>query len=206
MTESVPEPARRIKSGKRTSDPPKKLKGVPSLTPEEQEAEEIMQALKESKNISKRQPLKELGLEQESKYSKEDKLDDEEKDNKEGNAADEDDETESDEEEIYKYKICMRKDEDEEMLNVEVKNFDKGDEEITDGAKEDAEKTSEVKDDPKKTKLSPTSSSLSVSLGFGDQFLKLSFDSSLVSTVKDTTDAKINSLLEVKIQYEVPHT
>ncbi|GKC20000.1 hypothetical protein Tco_1022150 [Tanacetum coccineum] len=31
---------------------------------------------------------------------------------------------------------------------------------------------------------------------FGDKFLKLSFDSSLVSTAKDTTDAEIKSLLE----------
>ncbi|GJW43002.1 hypothetical protein Tco_0071801 [Tanacetum coccineum] len=44
-----------------------------------------------------------------------------------------------------------------------------------------------------------------VVFGFGDQFLKLSSDSSLVSTVKDTTDAKINSLLEVKILSKVPH-
>ncbi|GKB46253.1 hypothetical protein Tco_0897006, partial [Tanacetum coccineum] len=96
VTESVLEPPRRRKSSKVTSDPPKKLKGVPSLTPEEQEAADIMQALKESKKTSKRQP------EQESKYSEEDKLDDEEKDDKEG------DETESDEDDIYKYKIRVR--------------------------------------------------------------------------------------------------
>ncbi|GKE08614.1 hypothetical protein Tco_1412165 [Tanacetum coccineum] len=56
VTESVPEPTKRRKSGKVTFDPPKKLKGVPSLTPEEQEAADIMQALKESKKTSKRQP------------------------------------------------------------------------------------------------------------------------------------------------------
>ncbi|GKB88445.1 hypothetical protein Tco_0960717, partial [Tanacetum coccineum] len=94
---------------------------------------------------------------------------------------------------------------DSQMTNTEVEDSDKGDEEVTDAAKADAEKTSKVKDDAKKTELPPTSSSLSVSLGFGDQFLKLSSDSSLVSTVKDTTDAEINSLLEVKIQSEVPH-
>nr|GEY47556.1 hypothetical protein [Tanacetum cinerariifolium] len=49
------------------------------------------------------------------------------------------------------------------------------------------------------------SSSLSVSSGFGNQFLKLSSDSSLVSTIKVTIDAEINLLLEVKIQSEVPH-
>ncbi|GJR09269.1 hypothetical protein Tco_0791921 [Tanacetum coccineum] len=252
-TESIPEPTKRRKSGKVTSDPPKKLKGVPSLTLEEQEAVDIMQALKESKKTSKRQPgtggsnegtstiprvpdestvisatssegtgtkpgvpdeekeitkenvILEWGSEQESEYSEEDKLDDEEKDDKEGDVDDEDDETESDEDDIYKYKIRVRKDEDEEMINAEVDDSDKGDEEVTDAAKADAEKTSEVKDDPKKTELPPTSSSLYVSSGFGDQFLKLSSDSSLVSTVKDTIDAEINSLLEVKIQSEVPH-
>ncbi|GJX96122.1 retrovirus-related pol polyprotein from transposon TNT 1-94 [Tanacetum coccineum] len=54
VTEFVSEPTRRRKSGKVTSDPPKKLKGVSSLTLEEQEAADIMQALKESKKTSKR--------------------------------------------------------------------------------------------------------------------------------------------------------
>ncbi|GKB14212.1 hypothetical protein Tco_0848135 [Tanacetum coccineum] len=40
---------------------------------------------------------------------------------------------------------------------------------------------------------------------FGDQFLKLSSNTSLVNTVKDNTYAEINSLLEVKIQSKVPH-
>nr|GEW48199.1 ribonuclease H-like domain-containing protein [Tanacetum cinerariifolium] len=105
-----------------------------------------------------------------------------------------------------KYKIRVHKDEDEEMINAEVDDFDKGDEEIIDAVKADAEKTSEVKDDPKKAKLPPTSSSFYVSSGFGDQFLKLSSDSSLLSTVKNITDAEINSLLKVKIKSEVPHT
>ncbi|GKB19644.1 hypothetical protein Tco_0853567 [Tanacetum coccineum] len=177
-----------------------KLKGAQSLTLVEKEDAYIMQALKESKKTSKRQP-------------EEDKLDDEENDVKEGDANeehddhisdiqdtnDEDDENESDEEEIYKYKIRVRKDEDEEMLNDGVEYSDKGDEKVNDAAKADAEKTSEVKDDAKKTELPPTSSSLSVSSGFGDQFLKLSSDSSLVSTVKNTIDSEINSLLEVRV-------
>ncbi|GKA37027.1 hypothetical protein Tco_0723592 [Tanacetum coccineum] len=222
MTESVPEPTRRIKSGKVTSDPPKKLRGVPSLTLEEQEAAYIMQALKESKKTSKRQQGTRGSNEgigtiprflNESTVvfatlregTEEEKLDDEEKDDKEGDADDEDDETESDEDDIYKYKTRVCKDEDEEMLNAEVEDSDKGDEEVTDAAKADAEKTPEVDDDPKKTELPPTSSSLSVSLGFGDQFLKHSSDSSLFSTVKDAIDVEINSLLDVKIQSEVPH-
>ncbi|GKG29234.1 hypothetical protein Tco_0416599, partial [Tanacetum coccineum] len=73
-------------------------------------------------------------------------------------------------------------DKDEDMLNAEVEDSDKGDEEVTDATKADAEKTSGVKDDAKKTKLPPISSSLFVS-----------------------SDAEINSLLEVKIQSKIPH-
>ncbi|GJU28992.1 hypothetical protein Tco_1172581 [Tanacetum coccineum] len=69
---------------------------------------------------------------------------------------------------------------------------------------EDEEMTN-AEDDAKKAKLPPTSSSLSVSLGFGDQFLKLLSNNSLVSTVKDTTDAEINSLLDIKIQSKAPY-
>ncbi|GJX60971.1 hypothetical protein Tco_0292361 [Tanacetum coccineum] len=173
----------------------------------------------EEKDITKENVILEWGSKQESKYSEEDQLNDEQNDDKEGDANDEgddhisdtkdadnkDDETESDEDEIYKYKICVHKDEDVEMSNADVEDSDKGNEDVTDAPKADAKKTLEVKDDAKKTELPPTSSSLSVSLGFGDQFLKLYSDSSLVSIVKDTTDADINSLLEVKILSEVPH-
>nr|GEX49914.1 hypothetical protein [Tanacetum cinerariifolium] len=99
----------------------------------------------------------------------------------------------------------VNKDKDEEMTNDEVEEYENGDEEITYTAKVDARKTKEVKDDAKKAKLPPTSSSLLISLGFGDQFLKLLSDTSLIGTIKDTTDAEINSLLDNKIQYEVPH-
>nr|GFA08684.1 hypothetical protein [Tanacetum cinerariifolium] len=70
--------------------------------------------------------------------------------------------------------------------------------------KEEAEKTSEAKDDSKKTELPPSSLSLCVSFGFGDPFLKLSFDSSLVSTVKDSSHVDVNSLLDIPIQHETP--
>ncbi|GJS71487.1 hypothetical protein Tco_0704328 [Tanacetum coccineum] len=66
-----------------------------------------------------------------------------------------------------------------------------GSQSITDAAKADAEKTSEVKDDPKKTELPPSSSSLSDSSGFGDQFLKLYSDSSLIAKLeKDVSELK----------------
>ncbi|GJW82917.1 hypothetical protein Tco_0156062 [Tanacetum coccineum] len=90
------------------------------------------------------------------------------------------------------------------MTNAKVEDSDKGDEEVTDAAKADAEKTSEVKVYAKKTELSPTSSSLSVSSRFSDQFRKLSSDSSLVSTVKDTAYADVSSLMDIPIQQETP--
>ncbi|GJR18583.1 hypothetical protein Tco_0967110 [Tanacetum coccineum] len=59
---------------------------------------------------------------------------------------------------------------DEEMTNAEDADTRNGDEEITDTAKADVEKTEEVKDDIKKAELPPTSSSLSVSSSFSNQF------------------------------------
>ncbi|GKD13036.1 hypothetical protein Tco_1197443 [Tanacetum coccineum] len=250
VTESVPESAKKKSSGKSsksviiqdTPSAPKskpatlktKLKGAPSLTLAEQEATNIMQALKESKKTSRRQPdirgsnegtSSKPGVPDESTFisnasrdkqdseHSDDDNDDAEKDDKDGDADDEGDdhvsdtqdvETESDEGDIYKYKIRVRKDADEEMKDAEIEGSDKGDEKITNAAKEEAEKTSEAKDDTKKTELPPSSSSLSVSSGFGDQFLKLSSDSSLVSTVKDSADANVSSLLDIPIQHESP--
>nr|GEZ27018.1 hypothetical protein [Tanacetum cinerariifolium] len=96
-------------------------------------------------------------------------------------------------------------DEDKYVSNAEVKDSGKGYAKISDVAKAYAEKIKEIRDDAKKPELPPTSSSLYVSSGFGDQFLKLSSDTSLVNTVKENTDAEINSLLDIKIQSEVLH-
>ncbi|GJT29610.1 hypothetical protein Tco_0909885, partial [Tanacetum coccineum] len=235
VTESAPESAKK-KSDDRSSrsvaiqditSTPKstpatsksKLKVSQSLNPAEQEALDIMQALKESKKSSKRQPSTEgssegtgsipkvpkestvisttssegngakPGVPDEDKDiteekvilglgDEEDETDDVEKDDKDGDANDEGDDhvsdtqdaddedvkTESDEDDIYKYKI----------------------------PKEGAETTSEAKVDTKKTELPPSSLSLSVSSGFGDQFLKLSSDSSLVegSSIHDSRNNK----------------
>ncbi|GJV68018.1 hypothetical protein Tco_1483527, partial [Tanacetum coccineum] len=52
-------------------------------------------------------------------------------------ADDEDVETKSDEDEIYNYKICMFNEEDVKMKYVEVEESDKGEEKVTDAAKEE---------------------------------------------------------------------
>nr|GEY89253.1 hypothetical protein [Tanacetum cinerariifolium] len=119
---------------------------------------------------------------QESEYSKEDQHDNEEVDCIYSNEDDE-----------KKY--------DDKIINLEITD----DEETEVKFVQDDEKTEEVKNDAKKAELPPTSSSLSVSLGFVDQFRKLSSDTSLIGIVKDTIDAKINSLLDIKIQSEVLH-
>nr|GEU78828.1 reverse transcriptase domain-containing protein [Tanacetum cinerariifolium] len=93
---------------------------------------------------------------------------------------------------------------DDKSIDLEMTDDEETDDEFV-HAKEDSEKIKEIKDDAKKDELPPTSSSLSVSLGFGDYFLILSSDTFLVSTVKDTTYPEINSLLDIKIQSEVPH-
>ncbi|GJU84295.1 hypothetical protein Tco_1291841 [Tanacetum coccineum] len=175
--------------------------------------------LDEENDITEEKVILEWGDEQDSEFSDDDN-DDVKKDDKDGDANDEgddhvsdtqdandeDDETESDKDEIYKYKIRVCKDKDVEMKDAEVEESHKGEEKVTDVAKEEAENTSEAKDDTKKTKLPPSSSSLSVSSGFGDQFIKLSSDSSLVSTVKDSVDTDVSSLLDIPIQQETPQT
>nr|GEU68487.1 hypothetical protein [Tanacetum cinerariifolium] len=151
--ESGPEPAKKKtaeeeKSGKVTFDPPKKLKGVTYLTLEEQEVVDIMKALKERRQPSKRQPSTRGSSEgtgtipgvldkstvisatlsegtEESEYSEEDQLDEE---------KDEKDESE------------------------------KGGEEVSDAANANVIKNSEIKDDAKKAELPLISSSVSLSL------------------------------------------
>ncbi|GJZ18043.1 hypothetical protein Tco_0554166, partial [Tanacetum coccineum] len=92
-----------------------------------------------------------------SEGTEEDQLDDKEGDADDkgddhiSDTQDTDDETKSDEDETYKYKIRVHKDEDVKMKNAKVE------------------------------------------------------DSKKVGTVKDTTDTEISSLLDIKIQYEVPH-
>ncbi|GKE87978.1 hypothetical protein Tco_1565453, partial [Tanacetum coccineum] len=131
---------------------------------------------KERKPVGDSQALK-AQVKELSKYSEEDQGDDEEVD---WIDYDEDEEKKDDTKDDK-----INDDEDKEMTNAEVEESRDGDEENTNVVKPDARNTEEVKDDAKKAKLS--------------------FDTSLVSTIKDTIDVEINSLLDIKIQYEVPH-
>ncbi|GJS31006.1 hypothetical protein Tco_0491626 [Tanacetum coccineum] len=181
VTESVSESAKKKSSGKsakivvihETPSTPKskpetskaKLKGVLSLTPEEQEAADIIQALKE-KYLAGVPDDDTVIIEEKVllEWGDEDDDDDVDKDDKDGDTDDkgddqdaDDEDEEIDDDDIYKYKICVRKDEDKEMKDAEDEESDKGNEEATDAVKEKPVKSSEAKDDAWKTKIPPSS-------------------------------------------------
>nr|GEU40983.1 hypothetical protein [Tanacetum cinerariifolium] len=205
VTESIPKSAKK-KSGGRSSKSvviqdtlsnPKskpatsktKLKCAPLLLHKKKKLQTLCKLLRKVKKTSRRHPStggsnKGTGDEQDSEHS-DDNNSDVKKDDKDGDADDEGDDH-------------------VKMKDAEVEESDKGEDKVTDATKEEAEKTLEAKDDTKKTELPPSSSSLSVSSSFGDQFLKLSFDSSLVSTVKDSADTYVSSLLDIPSQRETP--
>ncbi|GJW10803.1 integrase, catalytic region, zinc finger, CCHC-type containing protein [Tanacetum coccineum] len=56
-----------------------------------------------------------------------------------------------------------------------------------------------------KKELPPSTSSLSLSSDYGNQFFNVSSNVSLVGIIKETSEIKINSLLDVQIQQEIPH-
>ncbi|GKC12801.1 hypothetical protein Tco_1009583, partial [Tanacetum coccineum] len=82
---------------------------------------------------------------------------------------------------------------DEEKANEEMPNSEKVDEEMADAEKDNVEKIEEEKKE--KPKLPPSSSSLSLSYDYGNQFLNVSSDISLVGIVKESAETKINSIL-----------
>ncbi|GJX64405.1 hypothetical protein Tco_0298748 [Tanacetum coccineum] len=91
-------------------------------------------------------------------------------------------------------------DADEEMNDEENADEVKDDQVVDDAEKVDYEKTEEEKEKPE---VPPSSSSLSLSLNYGNQFLNLSSNTSLVGTAKEPAYTEINSLLDTT---PTPHT
>ncbi|GJW87350.1 hypothetical protein Tco_0162690 [Tanacetum coccineum] len=220
-------------SKKMSPDLSLKLKGVQTLTPKEKLVADTMQALYASKKSSRSQPHAggssegtstkpgvpnestiilttssegtgaKLGVPYEEKvYSDEDEEKKNDDDDKSIDIEETDDEETDDK--FVRGDEQVQENVDEEMKDKEVDDTGNGDEEITNTAKANAEKTKVVKDDNKNAELPPLSSNLSISSGFGNQFLNLSFDKSIVGTLKDSADAEIKSLLDVQIQKEIP--
>ncbi|GJV62775.1 retrovirus-related pol polyprotein from transposon TNT 1-94 [Tanacetum coccineum] len=217
---------------KKLVDQSQKLKGIQTLTVEEQLVADTMQALKASKKSSRSQSHTGGSSEgtgiiprvpNESKdiittssegtgtipgVLDEENIDEEEI---EWVSTDEEDEQQDDQDDDDERSIDIEKTDDEEETDDEFVH-----EEISDAAKADAKKTEEVKDDQGKddsaqdnqatifASTTHKSSSLSVSSGFGNQFLNLSSDTSLICTTKKSADIEINSLLDIQIQQEVP--
>nr|GEU30469.1 retrovirus-related Pol polyprotein from transposon TNT 1-94 [Tanacetum cinerariifolium] len=155
---------------------------------------DTMQALKESKKTS----ISQSGTEGSSKGT----------------------ETESDRDEIYKYKIQVHKDEDVEMVGAKtVTRKNKEKDEKTNVAKADLEKAAEEKGDAElagndmtsnyqvkvSTELPLPSSSLFISSGFDTYFLNLSFDIPLTGVLKDSAKAEISSLMTTTLS-PIPKT
>ncbi|GJY54775.1 hypothetical protein Tco_0446439 [Tanacetum coccineum] len=148
VLESVPEPARRKRSDIAISETTQKLKGIQTLTPAEQEAADVMKALKDSRRMLGRQPgtggldegIGEIpGVPDELIFAY---------------SEDDNEEIESDSNDIYKYRINVRKNADTEM--------------------KDAKKTTDI---TKETTEQPlTSSSFSMPSDYGNQFLNLSYN------------------------------
>ncbi|GKB11974.1 hypothetical protein Tco_0845897 [Tanacetum coccineum] len=135
--------------------------------------------------------------------AKEEEKKDDDEDDKSIDIKKTDDDEESDDEFMHGDEY-VHDDVDEEMKYVAKTRKD--DEEIIDVEKTDAEKTEVTKGDLEQARKLPlTSSSLFVSSGFGNQFLNLSSDTSLIGTTKESADIEINSLLDIQIQQEVPH-
>ncbi|GJU68486.1 hypothetical protein Tco_1254745 [Tanacetum coccineum] len=194
---------------KSRADKSLKLKGVLQPLANELLAADTMQAIKESKKINRRQPntgglskgtgsIQGVPDESTVVFSPSSEgtgtkpgVPDKEKVTSEAKA------------DVYSDEDKEKKDDDDDKsIDIEETGDEETDDEfVLDDA--DAEKTKEVNDDNKKAKLPPSSSSLSVSLGFGNQFFNLSSDKSTVGTLKDSADDEINSLLDIQIQQKI---
>nr|GEU42234.1 hypothetical protein [Tanacetum cinerariifolium] len=196
------------------------IKGVQILTPKEQQAGDTMQVLKVRRKTSIIHSLTRGSSEgtgvspwvpteltvilttssegTESEYSKEDQGNNE---NIPWESTDEDEEKKDNDDADDDKSIDLEKIDDEETqdeLDEEMKNAKdadtrKGNVEITDTTKAVAEKTEEVKDDITKVELPSSSSSLSISLSFNNQFLNLSFDTSLIDFLNTSESSNDNT-------------
>ncbi|GKF03421.1 hypothetical protein Tco_0030344, partial [Tanacetum coccineum] len=192
-----------------------KLKGVQSLTPEEQEAANIIR-LCYLKFFFERQisATSSEGTENESEHLEDSQLnsDEEEKKDNNGDADDEDEDDdhisdiqdtddedakiESESDEIYNYKIQVHKDVDVEMVKAEtVECENKEKDEMTDAAKADAKKTVEEKGD---AELDGNAMTSNYQVKESTEF-PMPYSSSFVSSRFETPQIQSPSLLKVPV-------
>ncbi|GKE32847.1 hypothetical protein Tco_1452169, partial [Tanacetum coccineum] len=126
---------------------------------------------------------------------------DDEKDNEEITYTDKDDKEMADTEKIDAEKI-EEENVDEEQTGDDQANKD-------DQAKEDHADDNQARalifvTQKKQLKLPPSISNLSLSSDYGNQFLNVSSNISLVGIIKKIADTKINFMLHVPVQQEIP--
>ncbi|GJT53484.1 retrovirus-related pol polyprotein from transposon TNT 1-94 [Tanacetum coccineum] len=218
----IPEPNKSLQ--KKSLDHSQTLKGIQVLTEEEHLAANTMQAIKASKMviISQRHTRgSSEGAENKSDYSEEYKVDEEiewlstyeeEKKQDDGNDDRSIDLEETDIEDEYVHKDeYMHEAKADADKTKEVKGADTQvgiEVAVVDQAKDTSAQENQAialvsKTSKEMPELPPTSSNLSVSSSFGNQFLNLSSDISLVGTIKYYAYVEINSLLDIQIQQEV---
>ncbi|GJV17745.1 hypothetical protein Tco_1363068 [Tanacetum coccineum] len=253
VTEPVPKHARRRPSGiafrdtssvskKMSPDPSHKLKGVQSLTPEEQLTADTMKALKESKKTNRRQPstrgssegtgvspgvlnestfvpttsskgtgtnpgvpdeekvtsesnvILEWGSKQESEYTEED---DDDETIKWVDTNEEEEKKDDDDDKSIDLKLADDEETDDEFMHGE-EHVQDDDEETDDEFVHDDEQVNDDEDEEM------TNAEVEKSRN-GDEEIIDAAKVDVGKTEEDTTDAEINSLLDIKIQSEVPH-
>ncbi|GKA67056.1 hypothetical protein Tco_0766864, partial [Tanacetum coccineum] len=216
VTESIPESGKKKSGGRSLA----KLKGTPSLTPAEQEAANIMQALKESKKTSRRQPgiggshegtgskpgvLDESTVisattsegtdEQDSEHSNDDN-DDAEKDEKDGDADDEGDDHASDKQDDDDEDDKTESDEDD-IYTYKIRVRKDKDEEMKDAEvkgsdKGDEEITDAAKEEGKKTSEAKDDTK-KTELPSSSSSLSISSVIPIILTVQQTTTLTITT-------------
>ncbi|GJW80324.1 hypothetical protein Tco_0144299 [Tanacetum coccineum] len=212
----IKRPAQTV-STKEKFDQPQKLKGILMLSEAAQLGSNMQNASKSSKREYRIQQMStgsSKGAEGEIEtLSSDDERTKSEREVAESDKADE--ETDNDEEihndeEVHEDEEVH--DDDEKHDNDEVADEEKADEEMpqrklmkTDQAAKDDQAGALISVTQKeKPELPPTRSSLSLSSDYGNQFLNVSSDVSMVGIVKEIVDIEINSLLDIPVQQEIP--
>ncbi|GJX79300.1 hypothetical protein Tco_0327449 [Tanacetum coccineum] len=183
LTEAAEEAAARQNL---SPDPSQKLKGVLTLTPKEKLATDTMKALKESKKTNRRQPGTEGSTEGTGSIPE---VPDESTIVPATSSEGIEDDDEDDD------------DDDDKSINLEKTDDEETDDELVHS---DAEKTEEVKDDTKKVELPPTSSSLSVSLGFDPLHVVIQRVYVLEKDVQELKEADNTTTLSASLKSEIP--
>ncbi|GJX76295.1 hypothetical protein Tco_0323106 [Tanacetum coccineum] len=202
VTESDPKPARRRPSEQRFANTMQALKANRKSNRSQPHTGGSSEGIGVSPGVLDEEETVDKEIEWLTTDEEEEKKDDNEDDRSIDNEKNDDDK-ETDDEFLHGDEY-VHNDVDKEIKDTEVVDSKRDDQETTDAEKAEVEKIEEVKGENKKAELPPTSSSLFVSSRFRNQFLGHSSDIYLIRTFKDTIDAKINSLLDIQIQQEVP--